>query len=719
MYRPEARTDVETALIAPGSPTRAGVVPGTGFVISRSEAFIPVTEITTMRIHTRRGALGPALALLLSPAALGAGTLTPLGSTEVPIQIVDHNVDVVINNGFARTEVTQTFFNPNDVDLEAVYSFPVPRSATLSEVTIYAGESEINGEVLPKDEARRIYGEERDKGNDAGLAEKNSFYTYCFYVSPVRAQDQTRVRFLYYQPIEIDTGMGRYVYPLEEGGTDEAALSFWTTNDVVEQTLSIRLELKSTWPVVEVRAPGFADAVIEQPGEGHHIFTAERQNDRLDQDFVFYYRLADDLPGRVEMLTYRPDESTPGTFMMVLTPGLDLKPVTSGSDYVFILDVSGSMKGGKVRTVAKGVSKTLGDLNPDDRYRVVLFSSAASELTSGWVTATPENSQRTIARVESLGADGSTNLFDGLKLGLKDLDDDRVTSLVVITDAVTNTGVVDPAAFHALMKKYDLRVFGFLIGNSANWPLMRTITEASGGFYARVSNRDDLIGQIMLAKSKITHECLHDAELKIRGVDVWGTTGEVIGKLYNGQQLVIFGRYEKPGEATVTLAASLSGEDRTYKTKVTFPAVDRSHPELERLWALDRVDDLQTKMAAGLMSPGEGEQVITGLGVDYQIVTDYTSMVVLGDETFSQRGIDRRNQTRVATERAARAQRATQPITSNRVDKNQQMFQRKAPSVGKNRGGGGGALDPLSAMLGIGLGGLTLARRLRRYRREP
>ena len=82
--------------------------------------------------------------------SLAAGMLTPTGSGHQPIRIRDHHVNVVINNGFAMTEVLQTFYNPNQQDLEAVYSFPLPKSASLSEVTIYVGEREINGEVLEK-----------------------------------------------------------------------------------------------------------------------------------------------------------------------------------------------------------------------------------------------------------------------------------------------------------------------------------------------------------------------------------------------------------------------------------------------------------------------------------------------------------------------------------------------------------------------------------------
>ena len=183
-----------------------------------------------MKKHIIRFILIIALGMAAS-VSHAAGILTPIGSTHQPTQIRDHHVNVVINNGFAMTEVHQTFYNPNSQDLEAIYSFTLPKSASLSEVTIYIGEREINGEVLEKQKAQQIYEDEKSCGNEAGLAEKNEFYTFDFKVHPVAANDETKIRFLYYQPLGIDTGVGRYLYPLEDGGTDDAAMSFWTTND--------------------------------------------------------------------------------------------------------------------------------------------------------------------------------------------------------------------------------------------------------------------------------------------------------------------------------------------------------------------------------------------------------------------------------------------------------------------------------------------------------
>jgi Ca-activated chloride channel homolog len=277
-----------------------------------------------------------------------------------------------------------------------------------------------------------------------------------------------------------------------------------------------------------------------------------------------------------------------------------------------------------------------------------------------------------------------------------------------VTDGVTNTGIIEPGEFHRLMQRYDVRVFGFLMGNSANWPLMRAITETSGGFYASVSNADDIIGQIMLAKTKITFEALHDVSLKITGVSVSDVTDEIFAKVYRGQQLVIFGRYATAGAARVTLKARVTGEDKAYTTSFTFPAVDTENPELERLWALARIEQLEAQARIGALATTEMEGMIRDLGVTYQLVTDYTSMVVLADTAFAERSIARRNQARLAQERQAQAVRAQQPARPTRVDQTSPTFHQPAPSVG------GGAIDPLTGGLALGLAGLAVVAMARR-----
>jgi Ca-activated chloride channel family protein len=651
-----------------------------------------------------------AMAASLSHAA---GILTPTGSPHKPIQIRDHHVNVVINNGFAMTEVHQTFYNPNPENLEALYSFPLPKSASLSEVTIYAGEREIHGEVLEKQKARQIYQDEKSRGNETGLAEKNEFYTFEFKVFPVPANDETKIRFLYYQPLKIDSGIGRYLYPLEAGGTDEAGMRFWTTNAKVENTFSMNLEFKSAYPVQDVRAPGFeAAAVIDKLTEGHIKLDMQLTDMSLNRDFIFYYRLQDNLPGRVEVIPFRNDPAEPGSFMMVITPGEDLKPLTNGADYCFVLDLSGSMQS-KLQMLKKGVVKALEKLKPGDRFRFVTFSSSAKELTRDWIPVSDEALNRARELLDPVTSGGSTNLYAGLTLGLKRLDDDRAANIILVTDAVTNTGVVNPQEFHQLLQKVDVRVFGFLLGNSANWPLMQTIAETSGGFYDTISNADDIMGKILLAGSKIKYEALLNAEVKISGVQVFDLTDDIFKKVYRGQQLVVFGKYQNGGDARVTLKANLTGEDKTYTTDFKFPDLATDNPELERLWALATIEKIEAQESIGRMPPAESEGAIKDLGLSYQIVTDYTSMVVLSDSAFADRGIERHNQTRIAREQQARAARLPQSVKTHRVDEKKPAFKFKAPSLG----GGGGAIDPLTGGLALFFSTIAAVRLITRKRK--
>ena len=206
------------------------------------------------------------IAWLGSPsAAIAAGLLKPLNGNTDSLQIRSHKVDVTLTNGFARTEVDQVFRNTASQDMEAVYSFPVPKKASLSELSLWIDGCEIVGEVLEKQAAEKTYDDQKNKGNDTALATKDDFKTLEVSVSPVRANDETRVRLVYYQPLEIDLNIGRYVYPLAEGNVDEERIAFWAVDDQVRGSFAFHLTLKSAFPVEDLRMPGYQNDMIVTP----------------------------------------------------------------------------------------------------------------------------------------------------------------------------------------------------------------------------------------------------------------------------------------------------------------------------------------------------------------------------------------------------------------------------------------------------------------------
>ena len=680
-----------------------------------------------------------------SYSSYAAGLMTPIGQN-TSLEIREHHVNVVIENGYAITTVEQVFYNASTNDIEANYSFPIPEKAAVGEFTYWIDGQAVTGEVLEKKKAKQIYEEEKQAGRNAAITEQDSYKTFDISVSTVRAQQDARIKLTYIQPTHIDTSIGRYVYPLEAGGTDEQKLSFWTANEKVTEKFSFNLRFRSAYPVEQFRLPQHPQAVTTQISdkewsvsiinfvdqnyssnlnrdesinntqmisqEGTDNSSTSSVVQKLDKDIVVYWRHKSGLPGAVDMITYKKTNNDRGTFMLTLTPGDDLANITEGRDWIFVLDYSGSMSG-KYQSMVEGINKGLHKLNSNDRFRIVIFSNRAYELTKGYVEATPENVSQSINILEKQKPDSSTNLYDGLKKGINLLDDDRSSAIILITDGVANVGTTQKKDFLSLMEQSDVRLFTFVMGNSANRPLLEEMTRVSKGFAVNISNSDDIAGKLLEATSKLSHEAFHDVDLDISGVKVTDVTPEKIGTLYRGQQLVVFGHYWPKGEKSqqnirLSVKGKISGKPKTYNTEFSLPNTHKDtnngirnviqHPEIERLWAYAKIEDLEDKMAY-FGSNADTEQAITDIALEYGLVTNYTSMIVLQEEQFTARGIDRQNATRVKNEQQAQTQRNQAATQSNRVDQHKPMYQSTAPSHSGGGSGGGGSFNPLLLIL--------------------
>lgn len=643
-----------------------------------------------------------------SNMANAAGLMTPVGS-QSPLEIKSHHVDVTIEDGYVVTEVDQLFTNPSSQDLEAVYSFPVPERGTVSEFTVWIDGKPVIGEVLEKAKAKKIYEEEKTAGRDAGLTEKKKHYRFEVKVSPVRAQQETRIRLVYMQKAVIDNSMGRYVYPLEEGGTDDKANSFWSYNPVVKEDFSFKVNLRSAYPVSGVRLPQHPQAMIMNtnqqewkvnlstntainPEETVSTSQVQAQAMTLDKDIVMYWRLAPNLPGSIDLVTHREEGAKRGTFMMTLTPGDDLEKITEGRDWAFVLDMSGSMSG-KYQTLVDGVQRALSGLNSADRFQLILFDNSVEDLTRGWINASPENVKQWSNKLAATGPRGGTNLYAGLNHALKALDADRTGAIILVTDGEANVGVTEKKKFLKLMEGHDVRLFTAVMGNGANRPLLNAMTKLSNGFAVSVSNSDDISGKIMEFTSKVSHQALHDLDLKISGIKVADMTPNNIRTLYRGEQLVVFGHYWGSGEASVSLKGKVSGEKKVYQSSFEFPQNETNYPEIERLWAYAKILDLKDQIDY-LGSDADFKNAIIDIAVENSLVTDYTSMIVMREEQFAVHGIERKNKQRRQRETKAKQQRAQAPVVKHRVDTHKPAFNNR-PRASYSGGGGGGSFNPL------------------------
>ena len=637
-----------------------------------------------------------------------AGLLVPSNSQLPSLEIKQHHVDVSIEDGYAITSITQLFSNPNDITLEAVYSFPTPAKAAVAEFTYWIDGKPVTGEVLEKQEARAVYEQEKAQGRETALTEQDEYKTFDSSVYPVLPKQDVKIRLVYLQPVHVDHGIGSYTYPLEDGGVDQEKLAFWSYNDVVTETFSFDMNIRSSYPIDDVRLPkhpqALATALTNQEwsinmsnGAAIHEETTQAASSiknitKLDQDIVVYWRHQQGLPGSIDMVTHREPGAKKGTFMMTITPGDDLSRITQGRDWVFVLDYSGSMQG-KYQSLIEGVNKGLSKLNANDRFRIILFNNSATEITNDYTQATPENVARYTQVLESTQPTGGTNLYNGLEEGITGLDSDRASAIILVTDGVANVGTTEKKSFLTLLEQYDVRLFTFVMGNSANRPLLESMTKVSNGFAMSVSNSDDIVGKLMLATEKLTHEAFHDVEVDFDGVKVTNVTPERIGSIYRGEQLILFGHYWGDGQADVKIKGKVSGQKKVYKTHIEFPKHNETNPEIERLWAFASIEALQNKMDY-LGEDSDSKQAIIDIAKQYGLVTPYTSMIVVREEVFKQLNISRDNAQRIEKEAQAKQKSSNLGVKDNRADTHQPAFNtaRAYPSSGGGSIGLGGVL---------------------------
>ena len=277
---------------------------------------------------------------------------------------------------------------------------------------------------------------------------------------------------------------------------------------------------------------------------------------------------------------------------------------------------------------------------------------------------------------------------------MESLDADRSNAIILVTDGVANLGYTEKKDFLELLESQDVRLFTFVMGNSANRPLLQGMAKVSNGFAISVSNSDDIAGKLLEATSRLTHEALHDIDLRISGVKVRDLTPDRIGSLYRGQQLIVVGHYWGDGEATVTIEGKVSGENKSYSTSFEFPETATLHPEIERIWAFAKIEDLQNRLDY-FGADADIKSAIVDVAVENGLVTDYTSMIVLREERFEELGIERLNRQRVGKEQLARQERAVQSVRDNRVDTQQPMYSNQRT----RHGNGGGAFGPWMLLL--------------------
>ncbi|HEX3358197.1 MAG TPA: VIT and VWA domain-containing protein, partial [Tepidisphaeraceae bacterium] len=311
------------------------------------------------------GALAAVVCFFLSPAR-GAGLM--VSDTGNLLDIEQHDVRVTINNGIAVTRVTQVFRNAEPQTVEALYTFPVPANASVAGFTMWINGREMIGEAVEKRAAREIYAHAKSENHSPGILEQSDYRTFELRIFPIPANGTQKIQVTYYQEIDGDGQWTTYVYPLASNARQ-------IVNSRVSKSFSLTADIKSMSTIAEVRSashPATMQSTRFAPTYARATISAASAS--LDRDVVLTFRTENTETG-ARLLASTPAGSD-GFFCLMLNAGPELQPADVGMDYVFLLDISGSMRDDDKIGQSRGTLGALVEmLGKSDRFDVMAFNT--------------------------------------------------------------------------------------------------------------------------------------------------------------------------------------------------------------------------------------------------------------------------------------------------------------------------------------------------------
>jgi len=672
-----------------------------------------------------------------------AGLLVADGGFGGVLEIKEHTVRVTVNNGIAVTEVTQVFQNMENRQVEALYTFPVPGGASVANFSMWIDGKEMVGEVVEKQRAREIYDSYKRQRRDPGLLEQKDYKTFEMRIFPIAPRAEQKVQITYYQELDHDNDWATYVYPL-------ATVTQPGVDDRIKEKFALTVEVRSEVPLVEMESPSHSNEfVFAKHDESFWEASLETTQGSLARDAVLACHLSRPRTGFDVVTSRRGGED--GYFCAMLTVGEELSKTMSGMDYVFVLDMSGSMGTDRKLAISSGaVQAFIEALGEEDRFEVMAFNTQPHTLFGQMASVGPETMNQARGFLDSREAKGGTVLQSAMATAYRYVspNGDRPLNVVILSDGLTEQRDRPELLRLIASRPANTRVFCVGVGNDVNRPLLEQIAEEAGGIAAVISQGDNFARQAQAFRRKLTRPAATDLKVAFEGGKVYDVVPEKLPNLYHGTPVRFYGRYRDTGPVTVRLSANLGGQAFDRSFEVELPKDDVNNPEIDRMWAWHKIQGLQ-KQADREGSRGQVTDEIVRLGEGYSIATEHTSFLVLENNAEYKRWkIARANALRIDRDRGAQTALRTEldkirmasldrlgPIPEEErqvvaADPAQQQPASQMPMTqpsppGPRRQGrsfdipfspGGGAIDPISGGIAAGLAGLAFAARRRKGR---
>ncbi|HEV8315745.1 MAG TPA: VIT domain-containing protein, partial [Burkholderiaceae bacterium] len=546
----------------------------------------------------------------------------PLKSTRVDVRIAGVIADVT---------VTQQYKNEGQRPIEARYVFPGSTRAAVHAMNVRLGDRLLAARIQEKHRARLEYEAAKKEGKTSALLEQERPNVFQMNVANILPGDDVRVELHYTELIAPTEGRYQFVFPTvvgpryhrpasAGGSSGFPASPYLHAGEPSNTLLEMNVTLSAPLPISDVSSPSHTLEVQGEGGRQVQVYTAGHSAN--NRDFMLDYRLGGEHTATGLMLYQGPEENF---FLALVEPPKAIAPSQiNPRDYIFVVDISGSMHGYPLDTAKVLLRELIGHLRPSDSFNVMLFSGSNRMLNDASVPATRANIERAIQTIERMGGSGSTEIVPALKrVAALPKSPDVSRTVIVVTDGYVT---VENEVFQLVRRNLGIaNVFAFGIGTSVNRHLIEGIARAGQGEPFIVTKPEQAARQAERLRHMIDSPVLTQLKARFEGLDVYDVEPAQLPDVLGGRPVLIYGKWRGSAAGRLILdGRSASGD---YREVVEAPAPDTQSVALRHLWARQRIQQLSDQEA--LQGGDTQRDAITGLGLKYSLLTQYTSFIAV------------------------------------------------------------------------------------------
>jgi Ca-activated chloride channel family protein len=553
------------------------------------------------------------------------------------LPLKDTRVEIAVSGVIADVKVLQTYRNEGSRPINASYVFPASTRAAVYAMRMRIGDQVIVAKIKEREKAKQEFDEAKQKGKSASLLEQNRPNVFSMSLANIMPGDQIEIELRYTELLVPTDGIYEVIFPTVVGprysSQPEASApkeDRWVKSPYFRQgnkpssALRISARISAGVPIYDLTCPSHQIFPQWQSPSIAQLVLDETDPFQGNRDFVLRYRLAGDKIASGLILYQGEDENF--FLYMAQPPERVANADIPNREYIFVVDVSGSMDGFPLNTSKRLLRDLIGQLRPSDLFNVVLFAGDSNVLSPRSLRADQANISSAIGLIEQQRGGGGTELLAAIKQAMSLPREANVSrSIVLLTDGYISgeTGVFDYIRTHL----DECNVFSFGIGSAVNRYLIEGVAKAGMGEPFVVTQESEAEAIAAKFRDYIQTPVLTDIQIRTMGFDTYDVHPAELPDLFAQRPVIVFGKWRGPVSGTFELHGKTGRGDFVTHLDVAGVQPDDANRALRYLWARSRVAELSDYGSGNL----DADRIsnITSLGLKYSLLTQYTSFIAV------------------------------------------------------------------------------------------